>query len=164
MPLPDEAHSPEEWVRLTRSLLQGAVLPGGLRYTLLRSLGVLEGLLRAAKPPPDGKRPLTKRQAEIYQFIVGHLDEEGYAPSYEEIAGVFGFHSLSTVWEHLNNLERKGWIRREYNTSRAITIVTEPDTSEMSRQVLAGERSIESVLHELTPPAERVHHEHGAEA
>jgi repressor LexA len=67
--------------------------------------------------------PVTRRQREILDFIAGHLDAKGYAPSFEEIARQFGFHSLATVHEHLTNLERKGYIRRAHNESRAIEIV-----------------------------------------
>jgi len=67
--------------------------------------------------------PVTRRQREILDYITAHLDEKGYAPSFEEIARQFGFHSLATVHEHLTNLERKGYIRRAHNESRAIEIV-----------------------------------------
>jgi len=67
--------------------------------------------------------PVTRRQREILDFISGHLDAKGYAPSFEEIARQFGFRSLATVHEHLTNLERKGYIRRAHNESRAIEIV-----------------------------------------
>jgi repressor LexA len=67
--------------------------------------------------------PVTRRQREILDFIAGHLDAKGYAPSFEEIAQQFGFHSLATVHEHLTNLERKGYIRRAHNESRAIEII-----------------------------------------
>jgi len=67
--------------------------------------------------------PLTRRQREILDFITGHIDAKGYAPSFEEIARQFGFQSLATVHEHLTNLERKGYIRRAHNESRAIEIV-----------------------------------------
>jgi len=67
--------------------------------------------------------PVTRRQREILDFIAGHLDAKGYAPSFEEIARQFGFHSLATVHEHLTNLERKVYIRRAHNESRAIEII-----------------------------------------
>jgi repressor LexA len=66
---------------------------------------------------------LTKRQREILTFLSLSSDEHGYAPSFEEIAENFGFTSLATVHEHLSNLERKGYIRRGYNESRAIEIL-----------------------------------------
>src|SRR5258705_11124317 len=67
--------------------------------------------------------PVTRRQRETLAFITKHLDEKGYAPSFEEIARQFGFQSLATVHEHLTNLERKGYIQRTHNESRAIEVV-----------------------------------------
>ncbi len=66
---------------------------------------------------------LTKRQREILTYLTGYASENGYAPSFEEIAGQFGYSSLATVHEHLSNLERKGYIKREYNESRAIELL-----------------------------------------
>ncbi|MGD2071237.1 MAG: transcriptional repressor LexA [Gemmatimonadota bacterium] len=67
--------------------------------------------------------PLTKRQKEILDHIEAFIDQQGYAPSFEEIAAHFGYSSLATVHEHLSNLERKGYIRKSYNESRSIELV-----------------------------------------
>lgn len=67
--------------------------------------------------------PLTKRQKEILDYIEGFIAQQGYAPSFEEIAASFGYSSLATVHEHLSNLERKGYIRKSYNESRSIEMV-----------------------------------------
>ena len=67
--------------------------------------------------------PLTKRQKEILDFIRDFLEEHGYAPSFEEIAERFGYASLATVHEHLENLRAKGYIRKGYNESRSIEVV-----------------------------------------
>src|SRR5688572_11795949 len=66
---------------------------------------------------------LTKRQREILTYLSEYSEERGYAPSFEEIAGKFGYSSLATVHEHLSNLEKKGYIKREYNESRAIEVL-----------------------------------------
>ena len=66
---------------------------------------------------------LTKRQREILSYLGTYTDANGYAPSFEEIAEQFNYNSLATVHEHLTNLERKGYIRRSYNESRAIEIL-----------------------------------------
>lgn len=71
------------------------------------------------------KRPLTRRQRELYDWICGFYEIRQYMPSFEEIARAFGFRSLATVHEHMTNLERKGWIKRGYNLARDITLVTE---------------------------------------
>ncbi|CAN5851876.1 transcriptional repressor LexA [soil metagenome] len=67
--------------------------------------------------------PLTKRQKQILDFLELFLTEYGYPPSYEEIARNFGYTSLATVHEHLENLEQKGYIRKSYNASRSIELV-----------------------------------------
>ncbi len=67
--------------------------------------------------------PLTKRQREILSFLSDYAGNNGYAPSFEEIASQFNYNSLATVHEHLTNLERKGYIRRTFNESRAIEIL-----------------------------------------
>jgi repressor LexA len=67
--------------------------------------------------------PLTRRQREILDYLTEYIEHRGYAPSFEEIAERFHFQSLATVHEHLTNLERKGYIRRTPNESRAIEVV-----------------------------------------
>lgn len=71
--------------------------------------------------------PLTKRQKEILDYIEGFIIDQGYAPSFEEIAEAFGYSSLATVHEHLSNLERKGYIRKAYNESRSIELVPDEE-------------------------------------
>ena len=66
---------------------------------------------------------LTKRQREILNYLDSYNEANGYAPSFEEIASQFNYSSLATVHEHLTNLERKGYIKRSYNESRAIEIL-----------------------------------------
>jgi repressor LexA len=66
---------------------------------------------------------LTKRQREILTFLADYSEKHGYAPSFEEIAEEFEYSSLATVHEHLSNLQRKGYIKRHYNESRAIELV-----------------------------------------
>lgn len=67
--------------------------------------------------------PLTKRQREILTYLGSYSQNHGFAPSFEEIADAFNYNSLATVHEHLSNLERKGYIKRSYNESRAIEIL-----------------------------------------
>jgi len=77
---------------------------------------------------------LTKRQREILDFIESFIQTSGYSPSFEEIADFFGYRSLATVHEHLSNLERKGYIRRNYNESRSV----EPLESARPKAIAAG--------------------------
>ncbi len=66
---------------------------------------------------------LTKRQKEIYDFILSQIKENGYAPSIKELCEYFGTTSLATMHKHLVNLAGKGLIKRQYNKSRSIEII-----------------------------------------
>ena len=66
---------------------------------------------------------LTRKQKQILDYLQAYTAENGYAPSYEEIAQNFGYGSLATVHEHIENLRRKGYIRKGYNESRSVEVV-----------------------------------------
>jgi repressor LexA len=81
---------------------------------------------------------LTKRQREILNYLSAYAEENGYAPSFEEIARQFNYNSLATVHEHLSNLERKGYIKRAFNESRAIEILPSEATPRAVELPLLG--------------------------
>lgn len=66
---------------------------------------------------------LTRRQREVYDFIAKFVDDNGYSPSFEEIAGGVQLSSLATVHKHIANLESKGLLKRDYNRARSIDLV-----------------------------------------
>jgi repressor LexA len=70
---------------------------------------------------------LTKRQRQIYDFIAEFVESNGYSPSFEEIGAALGLSSLATVHKHINNLERKKFLRRDYNRSRSIDVLPLPE-------------------------------------
>src|SRR5207247_455135 len=105
---------------------------------------------------PIGQRgpamPLTKRQREILNYLDSYSAQNGYAPSFEEIAEHFNYNSLATVHEHLSNLERKGYIKRSYNESRAIEILPSEASPRAIELPLMGAVAagvpIEAIAHE----------------
>jgi repressor LexA len=70
---------------------------------------------------------LTKRQRQIYDFIAEFVQSNGYSPSFEEIGAALGLSSLATVHKHINNLEGKKLLRRDYNRSRSIDVLPLPE-------------------------------------
>jgi repressor LexA len=66
---------------------------------------------------------LTKRQKELLDYLAAYIEQHGYAPTLEEIGRNFALGSLATVHKHLQNLERKGHIRRLPNRSRALEVM-----------------------------------------
>ncbi|HLH19677.1 MAG TPA: transcriptional repressor LexA [Bryobacteraceae bacterium] len=65
---------------------------------------------------------LTKRQKQVLDFIAGFVDENGYCPSYEEIAHGLELASLATVHKHISVLESKGYLKRGFNQSRSLEL------------------------------------------
>jgi repressor LexA len=66
---------------------------------------------------------LTQRQREILDYLRRMLREKAYPPTVREIGLAIGLSSSSTVQNHLNTLERKGYIHRDPSKSRAIELV-----------------------------------------
>lgn len=56
---------------------------------------------------------LTERQAQILQYIIDSIRENGYPPTIAEIGLKFSIASTNGVNDHLQSLERKGYITRE---------------------------------------------------
>lgn len=69
-------------------------------------------------------QPLTKRQREILDYLQEFIQQYGYAPSLEEIGRRFSLSSLATVHKHLTNLQDKGFIRRAWNRSRSVELIS----------------------------------------
>lgn len=67
-------------------------------------------------------KPLTKRQQEIFDFILNCLSNNGAPPTRVEIAEHFGFRSANAAEDHLKALDKKGHIELRSGTSRGIFI------------------------------------------
>jgi repressor LexA len=66
---------------------------------------------------------LTERQRDIYAFIRDKIEIRGYGPTVREIGQAFEIRSPNGVMCHLKALEKKGLIKREGFSARAITLV-----------------------------------------
>jgi repressor LexA len=91
---------------------------------------------------------LTKRQKEILDYVRDHVGEHGYAPTLQEIGVRFGLSSPATVYKHVEQLVRKGYLRKAPHQGRGIQLVDpEPVRTvevPLLGQVAAG-RPIEAV-------------------
>lgn len=65
---------------------------------------------------------LTPKQQSIFDFIRDLIRNRGYGPTVREIGDGFGIASPNGVMCHLKALEKKGFITREPNMSRAIQL------------------------------------------
>lgn len=66
---------------------------------------------------------LTERQREIYEFIREKIESRGYGPTVREIGEGFDIASPNGVMCHLNALVKKGLIKRQTKSARAIQLV-----------------------------------------
>ena len=65
---------------------------------------------------------LTKRQKEVLDFTADFIEENGYSPSYEEMAQGLKLASLATVHKHIQALESRNYLRRLFNQSRSLEV------------------------------------------
>lgn len=69
------------------------------------------------------KEILTKRQAQVYECIISYQNKKGYAPTVRELCAMIGVSSTSTITLHLKKIEEMGFIKRQQNFPRAISIL-----------------------------------------
>ncbi len=71
--------------------------------------------------------PLTKRQAQILEYVTQYINKHNYAPSYREIGQHFGLTSSATIAEHIDSLKQKGYLTHEENLARSIQPTVQTD-------------------------------------
>ena len=68
------------------------------------------------------KSKLTPIQEKILDYIKEETLTKGFPPSVRDICAAVNLKSTSSVFTHLGNLEKKGYIKRDPTKPRAITI------------------------------------------
>ena len=77
------------------------------------------------------KRTLTPKQKNILDFITSFSINKGYAPSLEEIGNKFEL-VISTVHQHIKALKTKGYLKKEDNQPRGVSLFEQtPDSVEI---------------------------------
>ncbi len=66
---------------------------------------------------------LSERQIAILNYIKKVIKLKGYPPAVREIGQAVGLSSSSTVHSHLNQLENKGYIKRDPTKPRTIEVI-----------------------------------------
>lgn len=101
--------------------------------------------------------PLTRRQSEILDYIRQYSQEQGYAPTLQEIGRRFGLSSVATVHKHVAQLVAKGYLKRERrNASRDLEVVGEAPAAGRSVAVPLLGTVAAGVPIEALPDAEEV--------
>lgn len=79
---------------------------------------------------------LTERQDGILEFIMKFIAKHGYPPTIREICKELGLRSPATVHTHLNNLENKGYIRKDGSKNRSIELLIKNKYDEKNKNVI----------------------------
>ena len=80
---------------------------------------------------------LTERQNKILDYIRYVTRVRSYPPSVREIGEAVGLSSSSTVHNHLNQLERRGLIRRDPSKSRTVQLVQDAEVDKQRRNAVS---------------------------
>lgn len=84
----------------------------------------------------------TKKQRALLTFIDVFIKEHGYSPSYREIMAGCNYTSVATVSLHVNNLIKRGHLRKKDHSARSLELVdseTESTTKIQTNTVKPGE-------------------------
>ena len=92
----------------------------------------------------------TKKQKELLSFIEKFINEHGYSPSYREIMAGLNYTSVATVALHVNNLIKRGHLRKRDHSARSLEVVTASEPAKITtNQVAPSEEKwlVEKVEH-----------------
>lgn len=94
-------------------------------------------LLVEVKRMVNKKERLTSKQEEVLKYIKEFIAEHKYPPSIREIGASIGLKSPATVYVHLNNLEDKGYIKKESTKNRAIELLVDNEYLDKGEDVVS---------------------------
>src|SRR5260370_8135605 len=92
------------------------------------------------------REAVNPRQREILEYLREQTRTRAYPPTVREIGQAVGLSSSSTVQNHLNTLEQRGYIKRDPTKSRTVEVVG------MEHEAVAGTLALRSVA---VPPLGR---------
>ena len=68
-------------------------------------------------------KELTLKQEAILTYVKSFIADNGYAPIPKEVKVFFGYASENAAIEHLNAIEKKGYIKRTPKIARSIVVL-----------------------------------------
>ncbi len=84
------------------------------------------------------RETLTKKQRIALELIRIRIQETGYPPTVRELCEALGVQSSATAFKYLKILEKKGYIRREKEKTRAIKLLPQTRNIPLVGKVAAG--------------------------
>lgn len=99
----------------------------------------------------DKIRP-TKKQKELLTFIESFIGEQGYSPSYREIMNALNYTSVATVALHVNNLIKRGHLRKRDHSARSLEVMSPSEEAKLKSNIITPSQEkwlVEKVEHFL---------------
>lgn len=87
---------------------------------------------------------ITPGQKDVLEYIFRYIETHGYSPTLHEIADEIKY-TLSTAQHYVEELKKKGFIRKNKNKSRAILPVDESSVMIMKLGTIAAGKPIEPI-------------------
>lgn len=78
----------------------------------------------------------TKKQRELLNFIERFIGEHGYSPSYREIMTGLNYTSVATVALHINNLIKRGHLRKRDHSARSLEVTVPNEEPKIGSNVV----------------------------
>lgn len=79
---------------------------------------------------------LPKKKQALLAYLKQYIEDKGYAPTLTEIADHFEVSSLATIHEHLESLKKNGFISRDKNRGRGISIIKDMRGNDSANGIL----------------------------
>ncbi|HET7682450.1 MAG TPA: transcriptional repressor LexA, partial [Marmoricola sp.] len=93
--------------------------------------GTKSGKVRELPDGPPDASGLTPRQQRVLNVIHDSIAQRGYPPSMREIGEKVGLTSSSSVAHQLRMLEEKGFLKRDPNRPRALSVYRPEDAEQV---------------------------------
>lgn len=84
-------------------------------------------------------KPLTARQRQVLNFVNSFVREKKYSPSLKEIAKELKTSNLSTAQYFIEQLRKKGYLKKDEGKTRGITPLPNPHAIPLLGYIAAGE-------------------------
>lgn len=86
------------------------------------------------------KIPPTKKQRELLAYVESFIGEHGYSPSYREIMDGTGYTSVATVALHVNNLIKRGHLKKRDRSARSLEVINQDHATKLkSNEIKPGD-------------------------
>ena len=79
---------------------------------------------------PEELPELTDLQRDILQYIIWHRNQMGMSPTIRELANRFGQISTNAMHEHIERIDKKGYITRTPHKARSIQVLAHTSSEE----------------------------------